>query len=92
MDDPDRKSYPPFSSTEKGECEHCAVTKYCDSRVEGSSFTIMSERERRLKKGHYGPPRSENGEKENRIKRLSMIIAVSVLSVAIFLICVLWLF
>lgn len=87
MDNNYRNSDPPFSSTEKGECEHCAVTKYCDGRVEDSSFTIKSERERRLKRGAYIPQKIRNSNKMgNKLKKTTILLAIMVLILITFLV------
>ena len=66
---------PPFSSTEKGEVEHCALTKYCDERVLDSSFTIKSERERLLKSQPFKPLRYED-EINNKWILLTVVLII----------------
>ncbi len=76
-----RRIDPPYSSIEKGEVEHCAVTKYCDERVEDSSFSIKSERERLQKSQPYMP---QNFEEKNKNFVGFILLILGLISVVVF--------
>jgi len=77
----DRRTDPPYSSIEKGEVEHCAVTKYCDERVKDSSFSIKSERERLQKSQPYMP---QNFEDKNKNIVGFILLILALISVVVF--------
>ncbi len=76
---------PPFSSIEKGEVEHCAVTKYSDERVPDSAFTIKSEREWLLKSQPYVPQRYDEEHKGKLVRALLLIFGLVLAVVLVFL-------
>lgn len=76
---------PPFSSIEKGEVEHCAVTKYSDERVTDSAFTIKSEREKLLKSQPYVPQRYDEDHDRILVRALLLIFGLIVAAVVILL-------